>query len=271
MTTFGTNASVSFFAIILMSCSSSPASVGGSGGSGAGGGASTLPRPPVLGGGDGFCISEERFVSTCEWAAAAKRIIWARVKDFELLLEPSYLRSSQGSGWTLAERCDRVYAAGALTLTVLQNLKGSGEDEVTVLLRPGALGSLVFERRSDASYEALGSTDAGFAVGQEFGLALHQPEGSDHWFAPGEQVFPLDEEGRLAWPVDDECGLHMPEVLTGGMLEELSEELLDCEDSTSAPWQEPQAAQEMLIDQGTAFCSEGTPAMGGAGGDASSS
>lgn len=252
-------------------CSSSgPAADGGSGGGTGGEGSSALPKPPVLGGDDGLCAStEERVVSTCEWAAAAERIVWAKVKSFELLMEPSFIEIRKEPGWAFTEECDLVYASGALTLTVLEDLQGSGADEVTVLLSPGALGHLVFERDSDGRFEALGSADAGFVAGQEFGLALHQPEGSDQWFAPREQLFPLDGEGKLAWPWDGECGLHMPPVLSGGTMEELREELEECEGSNADPWLEQWSAEVMLIYHGTARCSEGTPAMGGAGGDSS--
>lgn len=237
--------------------------------SGATGGAgeSPLPKPPILGG-DGLCAhSGERFVSTCEWAAAAKRIVWARVKNFEYLTEPSYTRIDEEPGWAFVEACERLYAAAALRLTILENLQGSGSAEVTVLFEPGVFGFFTFKRLADGSYKKERSESSDLAVGQEFGLALHQPDGSDRWFAPQEQFFPLDNEGKLAWPVDDECGLHMPEVLSGGTLEELREELDSCDGSNATPWREDtMTAEEALIYLGTARCLDSL-AMGGAGGD----
>ncbi len=52
MMTNRTYAGASILAITLLSCSSNSALVEGSGGSEGGGGVSTLPRPPVLGGGE---------------------------------------------------------------------------------------------------------------------------------------------------------------------------------------------------------------------------
>lgn len=251
-------------------CSSSSPSVdgndGGSGGGTGGNGPNELPRPPVIGGGDGLCFAKERFVSTCEWAAAAKRIVWAKVKDFELTTEPSYFFDRTPP--ILATECDAVSPAGRLTLTVLEDLQGTGSDEVEVLIGANQINGMNPAPRLDGNgnlYWA-GQRYPGLVVDQEFGLALHQPEGSDQWFLRYEQFLPLDENGRLAGRFDDECALHMPEVLSGGTLQDLREELEECEGSNAEPWLDELSVDDIAY-YGAADCSKGTPAMGGAGGD----
>lgn len=211
-------------------------------------------------------------MTTCEWAAAAKRIVWAKVKGFSLITEPSYLVETGG---ILAEECRRVEPVGQLTLTVLDDLWGGGASELVVSIGARQIDGMNPTPRLDEDGELYwtGQNYPGLVAGQEFALALHQPDGSDLWLLREEQFLPVDSNGKLAGQFDDECSLHMPEVLSGGSLEDLRDELEACEGSEAEPWLEGFHADdaELLRYYSAARCLEGTPTSGGAGGDSSSS
>lgn len=261
---------VLLLAVTFPACSSSSPSVdGSSGGTTGGGGSAAIPPPPVIGKGDGFCISEERFVTTCEWAAAAKRIVWARVKSFALVTEPSYLYEGEA---VFAAECARVEPAGELTLEVIDDFVGAGASEVVVLIGARQIDGMNPTPRLNEEGELYwtGQTYPGLVEGQEFAVALHQPEGSDLWLLREEQFIPLDANGQLAGQFDDECSLYMPEVLSGGTLADLREELDLCDGKSAEPWLEELSVDDsdLMLYYSTARCLEGTPATGGAGGEA---